>query len=190
MVSRYIFTGLVALLAVQRIAEMRLSNKNEALITARGGQEHFPEHFRFMRLLHLAWFASMLSEVYLLKRPFLPALSATGAVVMAAGQGLRYAAIRLLGWRWSVRIFTIPGEPPINEGVYRYIRHPNYLGVILEIAAMPLIHSAYFTALVFSLANGILLTVRIKKEEEALDRASSYEETFSKQPRFVPFWRR
>jgi methyltransferase len=132
----------------------------------------------------------MLSEVYLLKRPFLPALSATGAVVMAAGQGLRYAAIRLLGWRWSVRIFTIPGEQPINEGVYRYIRHPNYLGVILEIAAMPLIHSAYLTALVFSLANGILLTVRIKKEEEALDRASSYEETFSKQPRLVPFWSR
>jgi methyltransferase len=102
---------------------------------------------------------------------------------------LRYAAIRLLGWRWSVRIFTIPGEQPITGGIYRYIRHPNYLGVIMEIAAMPLIHSAYLTALVFSLANGILLAVRIKKEEEALDMASSYEETFSKQPRFVPFWR-
>jgi methyltransferase len=189
MVTRYIFTGLVALLAVQRVAEMRLSKKNEARIAARGGQEHFPEHFRVMRLLHLAWFASMLSEVYLLKRPFLPALSATGAFVMAVGQGLRYAAIRLLGWRWSVRIFTIPGEQLIIEGVYRYIRHPNYLGVILEIAAMPLIHSAYLTALVFSLANGILLAVRIKKEEEALDRASSYEEIFSKQPRLLPFRR-
>jgi methyltransferase len=185
-VSRFLFTGLIALLALQRVSEMRLSKANEARMVARGGQEHFPGHFTVMKLLHLGWFASMLAEVFLLKRPFLPVLTSAAAVLLAAGQSLRYAAIRQLGWRWSVRIFTLPGQKPEAAGIYQYIRHPNYLGVILEIAAVPLIHTAYLTALLFSLANGILLSVRISREEEALEASQSYNRFFSNRPRFLP----
>jgi methyltransferase len=185
-VSRLVFTGLIALVALQRVFEMRLSKRNEARMTALGGKEHFPGHFKAMKLLHLGWFFSMLAEVYLFKRPFLPSLSGIAALLFAAGQGLRYAAIRTLDWRWSVRIFVLPGFEPEEGGIYRYIRHPNYLGVILEILAMPLIHSAYITTLVFSLANGILLAKRISKEEDALETASGYQSIFSKRPRFFP----
>ena len=165
---------------------MRLSNKNEAQMAAKGGQEHYPGHFKVMKLLHFSWFISMLAEVFFLKRPFLPALSGAAAVMFAAGQSLRYAAIRKLDWRWTVRIFTLPGEHPVTGGIYRYIRHPNYLGVILEIAAVPLIHNAYLTALGFSMVNGLLLAVRIHKEEEAMERANQYKTTFSALPRFLP----
>ncbi len=151
-----------------------------------GGQEHFPGHFKVMKLLHLTWFFSMLAEVHLLKRPFQPFLTGAAAILLVAGQSLRYAAIRQLDWRWSIRIFTLPNLQPEEGGIYRHIRHPNYLGVILEIAAMPLIHNAYLTALAFSLANGILLAVRISREEEALEAAYGYKRTFSNQPRFIP----
>ena len=186
MVSRLFFTGLIAALALQRVFEMRLSKVNEARMEERGGSEHFPGHFRVMKLLHTSWFFSMLAEVYLLKRPFLPGLTSAAAILLAAGQSLRYAAIHQLGWRWSVRIFTLPGQKLEAGGIYRYIRHPNYLGVILEIAAVPLIHSAYLTALAFSLANGILLAVRISREEEALEAAYGYQSIFEKRPRFLP----
>ena len=155
-------------------------------MAARGGKEHFPGHFRVMKLLHLSWFFSMLAEVFLLKRPLIPILSGAAAVLFGAGQSLRYAAIRQLDWRWSVRIFTLPSLQPEAGGIYRYIRHPNYLGVVLEILAVPLIHGAYLTSLVFSLANGILLAVRISREEEALQAASGYDNKFSKLPRFLP----
>ena len=84
----------------------------------------------------------MLVEVYALHRPFLPGLSLLALVTLLVGQSLRYAARRSLGWRWTVRVMTIPGLAPVRRGIYRYLRHPNYLGVVLEILAVPLLHSA------------------------------------------------
>ncbi len=100
-------------------------------------------------------------------------LSLLALVTLIAGQGLRYAALLSLGWRWTVRVMTIPGLPPVRNGIYRYLRHPNYLGVVLEILAVPLLHSAYVTAIVFSLANMLLLTARIRTEDRALLEAVS-----------------
>jgi methyltransferase len=80
----------------------------------------------------------------------------------------------------------LPGAQPINHGIYRFIRHPNYLGVILEIGAVPLLHSAYLTAIVFSIANALLLAWRIRTEETALKAHNSYEQIFADRPRFLP----
>ncbi|HTP01572.1 MAG TPA: isoprenylcysteine carboxylmethyltransferase family protein [Anaerolineales bacterium] len=77
-----------------------------------------------------------------------------------------------LRWHWTVRVMTIPGLPPVRGGIYRYLRHPNYLGVALEILAVPLLHSAYVTAIIFSLANMLLLTARIRAEDRALLEAA------------------
>lgn len=171
MVSPWIFTGLVALLALQRIYELRLSSRNEAIIRSRGGLEHAAWQVQAMTALHAAWFLGMLAEVHVLRRPFIPALSVFALITLIAGQSLRYAAILSLQWRWTVKVMTLPGLPPVRQGIYRYLRHPNYLGVILEILAVPLLHSAYITSIIFSLANLLLLAARIRTEDRALMEA-------------------
>lgn len=173
MVSPWIFTGLVGLLALQRIYELRLSRKNEAIIRSRGGREHAAWQLPLMTALHVGWFIAMLIEVHVFRRPFLPVLSLLAMITVIAGQSLRYAAIHSLQWRWTVKVITLPGIPLVQNGIYRYLRHPNYLGVVLEILAVPLLHSAYLTSIVFSLANMILLKARIRVEESALLEAVS-----------------
>lgn len=168
MVTIWIFTALVLMLALQRLFELRLSSKNEALIRARGGREHAPWQVTAMTVLHVGWFLAMLAEVHLLHRPLIPVLSLLAFLTLIAGQILRYAAILSLQWRWTVKVITLPGLPPVRQGIYQYLRHPNYLGVILEIFAVPLLHSAYMTSVVFSIANLVLLAARIRTEDRAL----------------------
>jgi methyltransferase len=172
MVSRRIFTAFVVLLGLQRLLEMQLSRRNERVIQAKGGQETAPHQLQSMKLLHAAWLIAMPLEVYALKRPFLPLLAFLAAILFSAGQALRYTSIRSLGWRWTVRVMTVPGEFPIQTGIYQYLRHPNYLGVALEIAAAPLLHHAYWTALLFSGLNAVVLSRRIRVEERALAGAA------------------
>ena len=167
--TRLLFLGFVAALGVQRLFELRLSRRNERRMRQRGGREHTPETYHWIVTLHAAWFAAMLLEVFAGRRRFRPRLAAWALSLFAAGQALRLTAIRTLGWRWSTRVMTVPGEAPVRHGIYRYMRHPNYLGVELEILAAPLLHSAYLTSAVFGVANALLLRTRIRREEQALD---------------------
>ena len=174
MVTRLWFAGFVAALGLQRLFELRLSQHNERRMRQRGGREHAPETYRWIVALHVAWFAAMLLEVFAGRHKFRPWLAASAFGVFAAGQVLRLTAIRTLGWRWSTRVMTVPGPEGarVQRGIYRYIRHPNYLGVELEILAVPLVHSAYLTSAVFGVANAWLLRDRIHIEEQALDTYS------------------
>ena len=169
--TRQLFLGFVAALGVQRLFELCLSQRNERRILLNGGREHAPETYRWIVTLHAAWFAAMLLEVFAKKRKFHPRLALPAFGVFATGQALRLIAIRTLGWRWSTRIMTVPGPAgaPVQRGIYRYIRHPNYLGVELEILSVPLMHSAYITSAVFGIANALLLRDRIHREEQALE---------------------
>jgi len=88
--------------------------------------------------------------------------------------------------RWTIRIFTLPDAKPITSGIYQLVRHPIYLGVILEIAFIPLLHTAYLTSIIFSFANAILLKKRIREEELALDKNNNYQIVFQNKPRFLP----
>ena len=166
---RLLFLGFVAALGAQRLFELRLSQRNERRMRQHGGREHAPETYRWIVTLHAAWFAAMLLEVFVGRRKFRPRLAVLAFGVFAAGQVLRLTAIRTLGWRWSTRVMTVPGESPVQHGIYRYIRHPNYLGVELEILAVPLVHCAYLTSAVFGVANALLLRARIRREEQALE---------------------
>lgn len=186
MVIRKIFVAAVAILAVQRLLELRLSKRNEKRILEKGGLEFFPAQIRVMKILHMGWFGSMLLEVFKLKRPFLPILSTIAAVLLVLGQFLRYSAIRTLRERWTVNLMCIPGTAPVQSGIYRYIRHPNYLGVALEVAAVPLLHSAYLTAAVFSILNAFVLNWRIRSEEMVLNTFNQYDTIFANQTRFLP----
>ena len=186
MQTRWIFLLLVILLGVQRLAELRLSARNERRILELGGREHTPGQFTVMRWMHIAWFLAMIAEVFGLQRPFHPTLALVASLAFLAGQALRYTAIHTLGERWTVRVMTLPGAKPVSQGIYRFIRHPNYLGVVLEIAAVPLLHNAYLTAIFFSIANALLLAWRIRKEESALKEQNNYEQVFADRPRFLP----
>ncbi len=186
MVKRLLFAGFIAALGVQRLLEMRLSRRNEQQIRQRGGREHAPETYRWIVTLHAAWFAAMLLEVFAGKRTFRPRQAALAFSLFSIGQMLRLTAIRTLGWRWSTRVMTVPGEAPVQRGIYRYIRHPNYLGVGLEIVTVPLVYSAYLTSAVFGIANALLLRARIRQEEQALEEDNEYGDSFQGEPRFVP----
>jgi methyltransferase len=174
-VKRLLFACFVAALGLQRLLELRLSRRNEQRIFLKGGREHAPETYRWIVALHASWFAAMLLEVFVGRRKFHPWLAGFAFSVFTAGQVLRLTAIRTLSWRWSTRVMTVPGPEgaPVRRGIYRYLRHPNYLGVQLEILAVPLLHSAYITSLVFSVANALLLQNRIRREERALDEEQS-----------------
>ncbi|MGA1598574.1 MAG: isoprenylcysteine carboxyl methyltransferase family protein [bacterium] len=166
------FLVLLLALGVQRLNELRRSRINEESLRARGGFEVHPEHYPVMVALHASWFAAMLLEAHFRGGPldlgtYWPVLGA-----LALGFGLRRYSMSVLGDRWSTRIFIVPGEPPIRRGLYRYIRHPNYLGVVLELAAVPLLYQAWGTAVIWSIANLFLLRHRIRLEEQAL---SSYQ---------------
>ena len=163
------FAILVAAIGIQRINELFRSRHNEARMRERGGFEVAPEHYPVMVALHTSWFPAMLLEAGLLREGPPPSslyLPALGGLI--AGLALRRYAMRTLGDRWSTRIYIVPGEAPIREGLYATLRHPNYLGVVLELASVPLLYNAWMTSLVWSVANLFLLRHRIRLEEAAL----------------------
>ncbi|MEM7050280.1 MAG: isoprenylcysteine carboxylmethyltransferase family protein [Acidobacteriota bacterium] len=166
--SRGWFTLVVLAVALERLFELRLSRRHESALRARGGFEVGQSHYPWMVALHSSFLAAGPLEVWLLDRPFRPTLALVAGLAVAAAMGLRYWTVRTLGERWTTRVLVVPGEPLVAGGPFRYLRHPNYLAVVIEIAALPLIHGAWLTALGWSLANLFLLRTRIRVEEQAL----------------------
>lgn len=166
--SHWIFLLIVFLLIFQRMAELRLSNKNQKLLKKKGARESGAAHFFWMKLIHSFWFVSMILEILVFRPVFELPVFLVFLGLLFTGQFLRYSAILTLKERWTVRIFTLPGVRVVDSGIFKWIRHPNYLGVCIEIFAIPMMHSAWMTAVIFSLLNGFLLIVRIKAEESAL----------------------
>jgi methyltransferase len=186
MVTKLVFVGIVVAIFLQRLLEVKISDRNAANLLAQGGRKHGDNQLPLVKLMQLIWFGAMIAEVWLLDRPFVPGLAAVSFSAALAGQGLRYLSMRSLGKRWMLPIITLPGAAVINRGIYRYLRHPNWLGVILEIAAVPLIHTAYLTAIVFTIANALLMRQRIKTEERALSEDNNYMTVFAGRGRFIP----
>ncbi|MDX1644576.1 MAG: isoprenylcysteine carboxylmethyltransferase family protein [Thermoanaerobaculia bacterium] len=181
--SRWAFTAVVVLVVVQRLAELRLSRRNEERLRRRGAIEAGAGHYPWMVALHTAFLLSAPLEVWLLDRPFVPWLAGAMAVLLVAATALRYWTIRTLGERWTTRIVCLPGGAVETGGPFRYLRHPNYLAVTIEMLALPLLHTAWLTAGVFGLANGVLLVVRMRAEEAALMSHTAYREAFAEGPR-------
>ncbi len=169
--SLMLYTGVIGLVVAQRLVELRVSRRNERRLRARGAVEHGAGHWPWMVALHSAFLVSCVAEPWLLERPVAPWLAVTAAAVVALGLGLRVWSLATLGERWTARVLVLPGAPLVATGPYRLLRHPNYLAVALEIAAIPLLHGAWLTAVVFSLLNAAMLRVRIRTEEAALAAA-------------------
>ncbi|HEV3357320.1 MAG TPA: isoprenylcysteine carboxyl methyltransferase family protein [Pseudonocardiaceae bacterium] len=171
--SAILYTVLVGLVAVERLAELVVAKRNLAWSLARGGRETGFGHYPFMVVLHTGLLLGCVLEVWLGGRPFLAALGAPMLVLVVASQALRWWCIRTLGPRWNTRIIVVPDLPLITGGPYRFFRHPNYVAVIVEGVALPLVHTAWLTAIVFSVLNAGLLTVRIRAENNALAGAET-----------------
>ena len=142
---------------------------------------------RRCRPLHGGLLLAAPAEVFLFDRPFIPGVGVACLVVVAISMALRYWCVMTLGRRWNTRIVILPGVPVITGGPYRFLRHPNYLAVVLEVATLPMIHTAWVTALLFSLTNVVILWVRITVEEFALRTHCSYESELGDKPRLMPF---
>jgi methyltransferase len=166
--TRLLYTLLVVAVAFGRLIELRIAERHRRSLLARGGFEAGAGHYPWMVALHSAFLLACPLEVWRLGRPFVPALAAPMLVLLALAVALRWWVISTLGERWTTRILVLPGAPLIRSGPFRFLRHPNYLAVVTEIAALPLVHTAWLTALVFSLLNAWLLWVRIHAEEAAL----------------------
>lgn len=184
--TRVLYTAFIALVAVGRLIELRVAKRNLRALLARGGVEVAPEHYRWMVLLHTLFLLACPLEVWLLDRPFLPWMGIPMLLLAVLAAGLRLWVIRTLDGRWTTRIVVLPQVTPVTGGPYRFLRHPNYLAVITEMLALPLLHTAWLMAIVFSLLNAWLLRVRIRAEEAGLSRLSDYDEVFADRPRLLP----
>lgn len=169
MVSVYLLV--VAAVGVERLAELRLARRNLAWAQARGAVETGAGHYPAMVVLHCALLAGAVIEVIGADRPFRAALGVTMLAVVIAAQGLRWWCISTLGHRWNTRVLVIPGLPLVTGGPYRLLRHPNYAAVVAEGIALPLVHGAWITAIVFTVLNAVMLRIRIRAENTALAHA-------------------
>ncbi len=182
--SLWWYSGLIALVGIERLVELRLSNRNAAWAFAQGGKEAGQGHYRFMTVFHTLFLIACVAEPWLLDRPFVSPWGFIALGLAIVAQGLRYWAISTLGHRWNTRVIVLPEAQPVTGGPYRFIRHPNYVAVVLELLVLPLVHGAWLTAIVFSIGNLLLLRVRIRVEEDALGQ--HYKQAFTSTPRFVP----
>jgi len=159
---------LIAAVAAERLAELIVSKRNARWAFAHGGKEFGRGHYPVMVIIHAGLLIGCVLEVWLLDRPFVPWLGWTMLAVVVAAQVLRWWCIATLGKRWNTLVIVLPEAPLVRSGPYRWLHHPNYVAVVAEGIALPLVHSAWLTAVVFTVVNAWLLTVRIRVENAAL----------------------
>lgn len=154
--------------AAERLVELVVSRRNTRWSMAHGGREFGRGHYPVMVAMHTLLLVSCVVEVWGWHRPFIAWLGWPMVAVVVVSTVVRWWCVATLGKHWNPRLIVIPDAPLIQGGPYRWIHHPNYTAVIAEVAALPLVHSAWVTAIVFSVANALVLTVRIRTENAAL----------------------
>lgn len=172
MSSQVWFTLLIAAVAVERLVELVISKRHARWAMSAGGVEHGRGHYPAMVAIHTALLIGALVEVWIADRPFLPVLGWSMLALVLASQALRWWCVRTLGRRWNTLVIVVPGLPLVDKGPYRWLRHPNYVAVVVEGVALPLVHTAWVTAVLFTVANAAVLAVRLRVENIALRDAA------------------
>jgi methyltransferase len=182
-----LYVALIGVVALERLLELYLSTRNARRASARGAEELESRSFyALMVAAHAGLLVAAPLEVTLADRSFVPLLGWPMLGLVVGAMTLRYLAIAALGERWNTRVIVVPGDPAVVSGPYRFVRQPNDVAVVIEMFALPLVHSAWLTALVFSGANALLLVRRIEHEETALRRHADYEARLAGRNRFLP----
>ena len=158
-------------IGVERLVELVVAQRNAKWSIGHGGKEFGRDHYPAMVSMHTLLLVSCIVEVWALGRPFIPWLGWPMLAVVALSTAVRWRCVAMLGKRWNPRLIVMPDAPLVRDGPYRWVRHPNYTAVAAEVAALPLVHSAWLTAIVFSIANALVLSVRIRAENAALGYA-------------------
>ena len=184
--SVYLFLGLLLAVGALRLIEMRVSKRHQREMAARGAARVDEPKFRWMVLLHAAVLIGAAVEVVVLERPFLPWLAAPMFVIFLAANALRWWVIRSLGAHWNVQVVDSTRLGVVTSGPFRYVRHPNYAAVFSELLALPLIHTAWITAIVGAIAHVGVLAQRLSTEERVLFANPDYRAAMSGKPRFLP----
>jgi methyltransferase len=162
------YVALVLLVGLERVAELVVAKRNAAWSFANGGYERGRGHYPFMVALHTGLLVGCIVEVVGADRPFLPALGWPMLALVVGAQSLRWWCIATLGRQWNSRVIVLPGAGRVVGGPYRWFRHPNYVAVVVEGFALPLVHSAWITAIAFTILNAPLMAIRIRVENAAL----------------------
>lgn len=173
-----LFVIVLSVVIVQRLVELIIANRNEKWIRSQGAFEVGADHYPVMVLMHAGFFVTLLLEVTALDRPLSPIWEIL-LVIFLLAQVMRVWCLISLGKFWNTKILVLPGADVVKKGPYRWIRHPNYLIVTVEILTLPLLFGAYFTAILFTVLNFWMLSVRIPAEENALKELTNYKEKFS-----------
>lgn len=172
------FKTLVIFTMIQRISELFLSKSNEKFIVSKGGKILPEKNYIFMVLLHTTWIIALIYAAFFMKLSFQLEIFISAVILFIMGQFFRLCAIFTLKRRWSTRVMILPEAPVVTNGLFRYLRHPNYLGVVLEIAALPMVAGLWQISIIFSFLNAVILYFRIRFEEHMLTTYNDYEKQF------------
>jgi methyltransferase len=184
--STIAFLLLLVAVAALRLAELRISRRHQQLLLARGAAKVDEPRFRWMVLLHTTVLLGAALEVVFLKRAFFPALAAAMLAVFLTANAVRWWVIRTLGDHWNVQVMDSTRLGVVTSGPFRFVRHPNYAAVFAEMLALPMIHTAWITALAGSLAHAAVLAQRLSTEERVLFANPDYRAAMAGKPRFLP----
>ena len=180
------YLGLLALVGIGRLAELAISRRNQSQLVKQGVRKVAEPHFRWMVLLHGGVLAAAGLEVLILHRPLIPALAISMGVLFILSNLLRWWVIRTLAGHWNVEVMASSQVGVVTSGPYRWVRHPNYVGVVAELFALPMIHTAWITALVGTAAYLGILRSRLAVEDGVLMASPAYRVMMGTKPRFFP----
>jgi methyltransferase len=164
-----LFIIVISFVILQRIIELFIAKHNERWLLSRGAVEYGRKHYKFIVMLHIAFILSIILEYFFRGRYYeLNLINYSFLVIFILLQFLRVWVLTSLGRYWCTRVYRIPGESLVTGGIYRYLKHPNYIVVIGEILVLPLIFDLYYTAAIFTILNALMLSVRIRVENKVL----------------------
>lgn len=180
------YLALLALAGIGRLVELGISRRNQRQLEKQGVRKFAEPHFRWMVLLHGGVLIAAAVEVVILHRPLIPALAIPMGVLFVLANLLRWWVIRTLAGHWNVEVMASSHVGVVTSGPYRWVRHPNYVAVVAELFALPMIHTAWITALVGTAADLEILRRRVGVEDGVLMANPIYRVTMSAKPRFLP----
>jgi methyltransferase len=177
---------LLAAVAVLRFVELAISARNRRVLSGEGASPVPERHFGWMAALHAAILMGAAAEVVWLRRPFVPALAIPALACLVAATWTRWWVIQTLGRHWNVGIMDSARHDVVDSGPYRWVRHPNYAAVFVELLALPLVHTAWITAGLGTVAHVFVLRARIAAEDRMLFSSPGYVARMGAKPRFFP----
>jgi len=184
--SQYAYLGLLALVGLLRLVELRISAQNQKRLAAQGVARAAEPHFRWMVLLHTGVLIAAALEVVLLRRPLIPALAIPMGALFLLASALRWWVIATMAGHWNVQVMASTRLGVVTRGPFRWVRHPNYAAVYVELIVLPLIHTAWIAALLAAIGNTWILSQRLAVEEKVLAADPVYRAEMLSKPRFLP----